>query len=79
VIPAGRQGNDAPITSTREVWRSTEYGVILASTESDPRFGTSTRTATAFQAGEPSASLFRAPEGYTVKDVTRPEHAAATQ
>jgi hypothetical protein len=79
VIPAGRQGNDAPITSTREVWRSTEYGVILAGTESDPRFGTSTRTATAFQAGEPSAALFRAPESYTVKDVTRPGHVAAIQ
>jgi hypothetical protein len=73
VIPAERQGNDAPITSTHEVWRSAE-GVILASTETDPRFGTSTRTATAFQAGEPSAALFQAPQGYTLQTVTRPEH-----
>jgi hypothetical protein len=79
VIPAGRQGNDVPLTSTRETWRSTDYGIILSSTESDPRFGTSERTATAFQAGEPSAALFRAPEGYAVKDVTRPEHGPALQ
>ena len=73
VIPAERQGNDAPITSTREVWRSAE-GVVLASTETDPRFGTSTRTATAFQAGEPSAALFQAPQGYTLQPATRPVH-----
>lgn len=79
VIPEGRQGNDAPITSTREVWRSTEYGVVLASTASDPRFGTRTRTATAFQPGEPNAALFQAPAGYTVKDVTRPEHVPPVQ
>ncbi|MGA2250883.1 hypothetical protein [Terracidiphilus sp.] len=73
VIPAERQGNDAPITSTHEVWRSAE-GVILASTETDPRFGSSTRTATAFQAGEPTAALFQAPQGYTLQAVTRPGH-----
>ncbi|WP_058188322.1 hypothetical protein [Terracidiphilus gabretensis] len=78
VIPAERQGNDAPITSTREVWRSAE-GVILASTETDPRFGTSTRTATAFQAGEPSAALFQAPQGYALQPATRPEHGPAVQ
>jgi hypothetical protein len=75
VIPAGRQGNDAPITSTRESWRSTEYGIVLASTENDPRFGTSERTVTAFQAGEPNATLFQAPAGYALKDVTRPSRA----
>jgi hypothetical protein len=79
VIPAGRQGNDAPITTTRESWRSTEYGIVLASTVSDPRFGTSERTVTSFQAGEPGAALFSAPEGYAVKDVTRPARASAVQ
>jgi hypothetical protein len=77
VIPAGRQGNDVPLTSTREIWRSTEYGIVLSSTMSDPRFGTSERTVTAFQAGEPSAALFQAPAGYAVKDVTRPGHGPA--
>ena len=75
VIPAGRRGNDAPITTTRESWRSTEYGIVVSSTESDPRFGTSERTVTAFQAGAPSAALFRAPEGYAVKDAARPQFA----
>ncbi len=79
VIPAGRMGNDTPITMTREVWRSADYGIVLASTESDPRFGTRESTVTAFQAGEPSASLFKAPEGYAVKDVTRPGHGVALQ
>ena len=70
VIPAGREGNDQPITITEEMWRSPEYGLSLMSVREDPRYGTTTREATEFQAGEPDAGLFRVPEGYTVRDET---------
>ncbi len=69
VIPAGREGNDQPITTTSETWRSTEYGIILMSVNEDPRYGTTTHEVTEFTPGEPDAALFRLPEGYTVRDI----------
>jgi hypothetical protein len=69
VIPAGRDGNDQPITITTETWRSAEYGLVLESVRDDPRFGTMTREVTEFTAGEPDAALFKDPEGYNVRDV----------
>ena len=70
VIPAGREGNDQPITITEESWRSPEYGLSMMTVRDDPRYGTTTREMTEFQAGEPDAGLFRVPEGYTVHDET---------
>jgi hypothetical protein len=70
VIPAGREGNDQPITTTQEIWRSTEYGIVLMSVYEDPRYGTSTHETTEFTPGEPDAALFRVPDGYTVREVT---------
>jgi hypothetical protein len=68
-IPAGREGNDQPIVTTDEVWRSKAYGLILMSLRNDPRTGTNTREVTEFAPGEPDAALFHAPEGYTVHDI----------
>ena len=68
-IPAGREGNDEPITTTQESWRSTEYGLIMMSVSEDPRNGTNTREVTEFTPGEPDAALFKVPEGYTVHDI----------
>jgi hypothetical protein len=70
VIPAGREGNDQPITTTSESWRSTEYGIVLMSVNEDPRYGTTTHEVTEFTPGEPDAGLFHVPEGYTVREVT---------
>ena len=69
-IPAGRIGNDQPFNVVTESWRSADYGMVMFSTSDDPRFGKTTREVTDFQPGEPDAALFRAPEGYTVKDVS---------
>jgi hypothetical protein len=77
VIPAGREGNDQPITVTEEIWRSPEYGVILENVNDDPRFGTTTREVTEFTPGEPDAGLFKVPEGYTVRDVTPQQRSVA--
>jgi hypothetical protein len=69
VIPAGREGNDQPITTTQESWRSTEYAIILMSVNDDPRYGTTMHEVTELTPGEPDAALFRLPEGYTVREV----------
>lgn len=68
VIPAGRQGNDQPITITNETWRSPEYGLTVRHVQDDPRTGTITTELTDFQQGEPDPKLFQVPEGYTVKE-----------
>jgi hypothetical protein len=79
VIPAGREGNDQPITVTTETWRSTEYGIILMSVNDDPRFGVTTREVTEFTPGEPDAALFKAPEGYSVRDIPAQQRTVAVQ
>jgi hypothetical protein len=70
VIPAGRLGNSQPITVTSETWRSADLGIVLSSTHTDPRRGTTTEEVTDLKQGEPDASLFKVPEGYTVQDRT---------
>ena len=72
VYPEGSEGNDRPLTTIDEGWRSTEYGVVLSSIHDDPRRGTITRETTEFKPGEPDAELFHVPAGYEVRDKTRP-------
>jgi hypothetical protein len=68
IIPAGRQGNDQPITITSETWRSTELKLVIRSINNDPRSGVTTIELTDIQQGEPDPALFQVPEGYTVKE-----------
>ena len=67
-IPAGQIGNDKPILIVFERWYSPELQMVLKSTRSDPRFGTTTYTMTNVQRTEPAASLFAVPSDYTVKE-----------
>jgi hypothetical protein len=67
-IPAGEIGNDKPIQVTSERWYSSELQIVVKSTRSDPRFGTTTYTVTNIQKTEPDASLFTIPANYTVKE-----------
>lgn len=66
-IPAGQIGNDKPITIVNERWYSPDLQIVVKSTRSDPRFGTTTYTVTNLQRQEPAASLFTVPSDYTVK------------
>jgi hypothetical protein len=69
VIPAGKEGNDQPVTITNERWFSTKLPrMILLSIDNDPRSGVMTTEMTEIERGEPDPSLFAIPEGYTVKD-----------
>lgn len=67
-IPAGRIGNDRAINVIFERWYSPDLQMVVKSTRSDPRFGTTTYTMTNIQRAEPAASLFTVPADYTVKE-----------
>jgi hypothetical protein len=68
VIPAGKIGNDKPLTIIREVWYSPDLQMVVQSKRSDPRFGDTTYSLTNIQRNEPAANLFTVPSDYTVKE-----------
>jgi hypothetical protein len=43
--------------------------MVLLDIKDDPFFGKSTYEVTSFTAGEPDASLFQVPAGYTIKEL----------
>ncbi len=65
-IPVGQIGNDKPIVITREEWYSPDLQMVVSSTRSDPRFGTTTFQLTNVNRSEPPQSLFIVPPDYTV-------------
>ena len=67
-IPAGQIGNDKPMQIVFERWYSPDLQIVVKSTRSDPRFGTTTYTLTNVQRAEPAAALFTVPADYTVKE-----------
>jgi hypothetical protein len=66
-IPVGQIGNDKPITAVTERWYSADLQVVVKSTRTDPRFGSTTYTLTIIQRQEPAATLFAVPSDYTVR------------
>jgi hypothetical protein len=67
-IPAGKIGNEQPITITNEEWTSTDLKVLVLTKHTDPRSGDSTYHLTNVVRAEPDPSLFIVPPDYTVKD-----------
>jgi hypothetical protein len=68
-VPAGTQGNSLPLAYVEEKWVSDAYGMVLLDIQDDPLYGKSTYEVTSFTAGEPDASLFQVPAGYTIKEL----------
>jgi hypothetical protein len=66
-IPTGEIGNDKPITTVTERWYSPDLQVVVKSTRTDPRFGSTTYTLTNIQRQEPASTLFAVPADYTVQ------------
>jgi hypothetical protein len=66
-IPAGQIGNDRAIQIVFERWYSPDLQILVKSTRTDPRFGTTTYTLSNIQRTEPVASLFTVPSDYTVQ------------
>ena len=67
-IPAEAIGNQQAIAIVREHWVSTELKVPVLIKSTDPRFGNMTMKLTNIVQGEPDASLFEVPSGYTVSE-----------
>lgn len=63
-IPAGAAGNNQAIQIVQEQWYSTDLDVLMQSTVTDPRYGTTTYNLTQVQQGAQDASLFQVPAGY---------------
>jgi hypothetical protein len=66
-IPAGQIGNDKPIAAVTERWYSADLQVVVKSTRTDPRFGSTSYTLTNVQRQEPAATLFAVPPDYNVQ------------
>jgi hypothetical protein len=67
IVPAGRSGNDAPITKTEEVWTSPDLKLVMKEQWNDPRSGERTIELDNFSQAEPDSTLFHPPQGYEVK------------
>jgi hypothetical protein len=67
IIPAGQIGNEKALQVISERWYSADLQIVLKSTRTDPRFGTTTYTVTNLQRTEPAANLFTVPAEYTVQ------------
>jgi hypothetical protein len=68
IIPAGQIGNDKALQIVSERWYSPDLQIVVKSTRTDPRFGTTTYNVTNIQKTEPPATLFAVPSGFTVQD-----------
>jgi hypothetical protein len=67
-IPAGRVGNDRPLTVVSERWESADLRLLLLSVHDDPRSGRVEFRLSNVRRAEPPADLFTVPSGYTVVD-----------
>ena len=67
-IPAGAIGNEQPIVTVTEEWRSPELQVLVLTRTTDPRTGESTYKLLSVNRSEPNPSWFEAPADYTVKE-----------
>jgi hypothetical protein len=72
VIPVGVLGNEKPITSTLEEWKSTELGLPVQITEKSSLGGSVTYNLQQVVRAEPDPTLFQLPEGYTRRDIGGP-------
>jgi hypothetical protein len=78
-IPAGRIGNDRPITITDERWESPDLKVLVSSQHHDPRTGDVEYRLTNISRAEPPAHLFTVPADYEMVDAPPPPPPAQQQ
>jgi hypothetical protein len=72
VIPVGALGNEKPITSTLEEWKSAELGIPVRITATSSLGGKLTYNLQDLQRAEPAASLFTVPAGYKQMNLGMP-------
>jgi hypothetical protein len=66
-IPVGKIGNDRVINIVNERWYSDALQMLIRSSSSDPRFGTTTYQLTNVAQTAPDPSLFQVPADYTIR------------
>ncbi|QEE28498.1 hypothetical protein FTW19_11095 [Terriglobus albidus] len=66
-IAPGVMGNDKEIVVSRESWYSNDLKVMISETDTNPFAGSHTLVTSNLSRNEPAATLFKAPEGYTVQ------------
>jgi hypothetical protein len=71
-IPAGRIGNDRPITISDERWESPDLKVLVSSQHHDPRTGDVEYRLTNVSRAEPPAHLFAIPADYELVEAPPP-------
>ena len=65
-IPAGQIGNDQPLVTTTETWRSPALGIEVRRTSDSPQSGKSTMELVSLDRSDPPITTFQPPEGYEV-------------
>jgi hypothetical protein len=65
-IPAGTFANDHDLKIVNEQWYADDINVLMKSSNSDPRTGTTTYELTNVQQTRPDPSLFQVPAGFTL-------------
>ena len=68
VVPAGRIGNERPLSVVSERWSSADLGIDLETRHVDPRMGETRFRLSHVQQAEPEHTLFEVPSGYAVED-----------
>jgi hypothetical protein len=67
-IPAGQIGNDRALQVVNERWYSDDLVMLVKSSNSDPRFGTTEFELTNISRAAPDPSLFQVPSDYFVNE-----------
>lgn len=67
-IPAGAIGNELPLVTVTEEWRSPELQVLVLTRTSDPRTGENIYRLVNINRSEPNRSWFEVPADYTVRE-----------
>jgi len=69
IVPAGKVGNDQPLTETDEIWTAPDLRLVVREVETDPRSGTTTHELENLSREDPPIATFQPPAGYAVKDM----------
>ena len=67
-IAAGTMGNDKPITTSSELWHSSDLKMDLLTVSESPESGKHVRKLQNIQTGDPDPLLFQVPADFTVKE-----------
>ena len=67
-VPAGAIGNEQPIVSVTEEWRSPELQVLVMTRTADPRTGESVYKLQNIVRAEPNISWFEVPADYSIRE-----------